>query len=156
MTALRPLVDVLEDEWDRDLFRGPKALATMLGWTSYHTLRSKGSKAGYPDRTLVRERIIFAELKREKAIPSSDQIAWLDKLAAAGVETYLWRPSDLDEVARILSGRWQYTGPFAGEDQHSLVQQGVWWRPASLWIPGRGRNDQTEQQSLLTTEGGTP
>jgi hypothetical protein len=77
----------------------------QLGWTTYHTLRSRGSRAGYPDRTLVRERILFVELKREKTGPTDDQVEWLDKLATAGGEVYLWRPSDLDEIARILTGR---------------------------------------------------
>lgn len=153
MSRLRPatpLADILENDWDAQLFRGPKALAVLLGWTSYHTLRSKGSRTGYPDRTLVRERIVFAELKREKTGPSPEQIEWLDRLAKAGGEAYLWRPSDLDDVARILSGRWLFKAD--SEDRYGLEQPGVWWRPASLWIPGVGRADThvNEQQTLLT------
>jgi hypothetical protein len=131
-----PLADILEDEWDRQLFRGPNALATTLGWTSYHTLRSKGSKSGYPDRTLVRDRIVFVELKREKTKPTPAQIAWLDKLARAGGEVYLWRPSDLDEIGLILSTRAVPTA--AG----GLVQTGRdTWHPRSRWVAGVGRMD---------------
>jgi hypothetical protein len=143
--AAKPLEDILEDEWDRDLFRGPKALAPMLGWTSYHTLRSKGSKAGYPDRTLVRERIIFAELKREKTQPTDEQIAWLDRLAEAGGEVYLWRPSDLDDIAAILSKRWHFFSPahWPADDVRAYAGLGADanadWIPRSLWIPGVGR-----------------
>lgn len=145
-----PLVDVLEDEWDRQLFRGPKALATQLGWTSYHVLRSKGSRAGYPDRTLVRERIVFVELKREKTSPTPDQVDWLDKLAAAGGEVYLWRPSDLEEVARILGGRWEPAYRTGSHPDALWTMRDGHWTPGSLWIPGRGRHDTTvnEQQTL--------
>lgn len=153
--AATPLADILEDDWDSQLFRGPKALATMLGWTSYHTLRSKGSRSGYPDRTLVRDRIVFAELKREKTQPTPEQRDWLDKLAAAGAEVYLWRPSDLDEIARILGKRWTFF-PLINRDGRGGrpaalgTPTDVRWQPRSLWIPGQGRADTTEQQTLLT------
>ncbi len=139
------LADVLESDWDAQLFRGKNALASQLGWTTYHTLRSKGSKSGYPDRTLVRERIVFAELKREKTGPTPDQVDWLDKLAAAGGEVYLWRPSDLDEISRVLSTRWLF-------QHHHLVRGAEVCQPRSLWIPGVGRADthNNEQQQLLT------
>ncbi len=98
--------DPLEKEWDHLLFNSKKGLAPMLGWRlCYHTLRSKGSQSGFPDRVLVRERVIFAELKREKGVPTPAQIDWLNGLAAAGAEVYLWRPSDLDEIAKILAAR---------------------------------------------------
>jgi hypothetical protein len=145
LVPAKPLDEILEDEWDRDLFRGPNALAVMLGWTSYHVLHSKGSRGGYPDRTLVRDRIIFVELKREltgrasedrNRQPTADQVAWLDKLAAAGGEVYLWRPSDLDEISKVLTSR----GPFDALSG-SLKSMGGWWQPRSLWIPGVGRAD---------------
>ncbi len=137
MKAAIPLADVLEDAWDAQLFRGPKALANMLGWCSYHTLRSRGSKSGYPDRTCVRERIIFAELKREKTKPTPDQVAWLDRLAAAGGEVYLWRPSDLEEVGQILGGRWRYDPVM-----RDLRMSDRLLLPKSMWIPDAGRRDQ--------------
>jgi hypothetical protein len=144
-----PLGDVLEDDWDRQLFRGPKALAVQLGWFSYHTLRSRGSRAGYPDRTLVRDRILFVELKREKTGPTDEQVEWLDKLATAGGEVYLWRPSDLDEIARVLSGRWHHQ---IGACALYSPETKSGFTPDSLWIPGVGRADthHHEQQSLLT------
>jgi hypothetical protein len=152
IAAAKPLEEILEDEWDAQLFRGAKALANTLGWTSYHTLRSKGSRSGYPDRTLVRDRIVFVELKREKTKPTDEQVAWLDKLAVAGGEVYLWRPSDLDEIARILSKRFSFFG--VGSSQQLVTPalaavDVVWWQPRSIWIPGVGRADTTEQQTLL-------
>lgn len=148
-----PLTDLLEGDWDRQLFRGPQALAVRLGWTSYHTLRSKGSKSGYPDRTCVRDRIIFAELKREKTHPTDEQKVWLDKLAAAGGEVYLWRPSDLDEIGLILASRATHIYQGDGANPIGITPTtGAWWTPRSLWIPGIGRADSqhNEQQTLLT------
>jgi hypothetical protein len=116
----KPLEDILEKEWDATLFNSQKGLAPMLGWRlCYHTLRSKGSQSGFPDRVLVRERVIFAELKREKKVAtpiSAHQREWLDGLAMAGAEVYLWRPSDLDEIAAILSMRARPNG-----------MQSAWW-----------------------------
>jgi hypothetical protein len=103
---LKPLEDILEKEWDATLFNSQKGLAPMLGWSlAYHTLRSKGSQTGFPDRVLVRDRVIFAELKREKTKPTPSQVEWLDGLAKANAEVYVWRPSDLDEIGEILSMR---------------------------------------------------
>jgi hypothetical protein len=140
------LADILEDAWDAQLFRGPKALANVLGWTTYHTLRSRGSRSGYPDRTCVRERILFAELKREKTKPTADQIAWLDKLSAAGGEVYLWRPSDLEEIGLVL-GRRRTFHP-GNEEGGGLLPHGHgYYEPDSMWIAGRGRRDSPSPQT---------
>jgi hypothetical protein len=132
MSAAKPLDDILEKEWDATLFNSQRGLAPMLGWRlCYHTLRSKGSQSGFPDRVLVRERVIFVELKREKGKPTDSQIEWLDALAAAGAEVYLWRPSDLDEIGLILR-RWP-SKPDA----------------ASTWIGG-GRADEMRDLTMST------
>ena len=65
---------------------------------------SKWSERGYPDLTLIRPpRLLFAELKRETGKTSTHQDRWLALLRECpGVETYLWRPSDLDAIAAVL------------------------------------------------------
>jgi hypothetical protein len=64
-------------------------------WLSYHTWSSLHSKAGFPDVVALRgDRGICAELKREGKNPKDAQVVWLDAFAAAGFETYIWRPSD--------------------------------------------------------------
>jgi hypothetical protein len=137
-----PLADILEDAWDAQLFRGPKALANVLGWKlCYHTLRSKGSRAGFPDRVLIRERVVFAELKRERAKPTPAQIEWLDGLAAAGAETYLWRPSDLEEIGLILAHRREFVPSLGGIRVIGAPGEQPVFPPKSLWIAGRGRRD---------------
>jgi len=81
-----------------------KDLAKMFNWLYYHTWRSIHSPAGFPDCVMVRPpRLIFAELKSEKGKVSPAQQEWLATLKATGkVEVYLWRPSDIEEIAEIL------------------------------------------------------
>lgn len=125
-----------ETEFDRHVFTLPRSIARTLGWNSYHTLRSRGSKAGYPDRTVWRDRLLLAELKGDGGTPTDLQIVTLTQLAKAGAEVYLWRPSDEDEIGRILGGRWRFD-PFERE----LRGAGGDWRPGSLWMPDDQRAD---------------
>lgn len=81
---------------EAELAEGVRCLAKALGWLDYHTFDSRRSEAGYPDRTMVRRgRLVFAELKRERAAATPAQEAWLSKLRKVGgpVEVYVWRPS---------------------------------------------------------------
>jgi hypothetical protein len=75
------------------------------GWKIMHIPRGQagggqwrsttGGGKGFPDLVLVRDRVLFVELKKELNHPDEDQVAWLEALNAARVETYVWRPSDL-------------------------------------------------------------
>lgn len=84
-------------------------LARTLGWATYHPFLSIHSPRGWPDLALCRPpRLILAELKSEKGKTSPAQEEWLRLLKGCpGVEVFLWRPSELDEIARILQ---QLTG----------------------------------------------
>ncbi len=78
--------------------------ARLLGWRVAHFRpawtekgwRTAGSydAQGWPDLVLVRERIVFAEIKLERGRLSTGQVAWLDALGEAGQEIYVWRPTD--------------------------------------------------------------
>ena len=46
--------------------------------------------------------MIFAELKSNTGRLSKEQGDWLEDLAGAGVESYLWRPKDWDDIVEIL------------------------------------------------------
>ena len=91
-----------EKQWQSEVM----ALAKDLGWLVYHTLRSNGSEPGFPDLVLVRgERVLFIEVKTMKGKLSPAQSFWLAALSHTTVEVYLWRPSDIQEVAEVLRRR---------------------------------------------------
>jgi hypothetical protein len=81
--------------------------AVRLGWHRlYHTFDSRRSTPGFPDLVLCRPpRLVFAELKSENGRVTREQWEWRDDLEACGAEFYLWRPSDRDEVDRVLASR---------------------------------------------------
>lgn len=118
MTAARPLTArsaaavmpaVTEQQFQAQIIE----LARILGWRSAHfrpakTVRGwrtpvQGDGAGFPDTILVRgDRLVVAELKSAAGRVSTEQTAWLEALAAAGAETYVWRPADLEQAAEVL------------------------------------------------------
>lgn len=72
---------------------------TASGWRTAVAADGKG----FPDLTMVRgTRLAVAELKGERGRVGPDQQAWLDALKAAGVETYIWRPSDWPAIEKVL------------------------------------------------------
>jgi hypothetical protein len=78
--------------------------ARLTNWCIYHTWISVRSEKGWPDLALVRPpRLVLAELKREKGKVTENQAFWLDLLRqCAGVEVFIWRPSDWPEVQEVL------------------------------------------------------
>lgn len=80
-------------------------LAQTFGWKHYHPWLSIHSAKGWPDLALCRERLILVELKTAKGKVSPSQQDWLGALSTAGVEVYVWRPADLDDVVRVLRQR---------------------------------------------------
>ena len=101
MQVATPLADLTEKEWQAQVVE----LARTLGWRHYHTYRSKRSPSGFPDLVLVRDRVVFLELKREKGKLTDDQKGWLRALEAAHAEAYVVRPRDLEALAAILACR---------------------------------------------------
>jgi hypothetical protein len=100
---------------ERDFEDRVIAEAKLRGWLCAHfrpAMNRRGrwstpmqGHPGFPDVVMVRPpRVIFAELKAEKGRVSPDQQTWLEGLGGcAGVETYLWRPSDSDAISQVLS-----------------------------------------------------
>lgn len=78
--------------------------ARSRGWTHiYHTQHSIHSAKGYPDLHLLRgTRSLFIELKTMKGRISDAQTEWCRALDAAGHEAYIFRPSDMAEIDRLL------------------------------------------------------
>lgn len=76
---------------------------------------------GFPDLVLVRDRVLFVEVKRENGILEPLQKEWMKALLTGGAEHFTWRPSDLDNIRRILSA--QPRGKSATEVYHEGVAQ---------------------------------
>lgn len=79
---------------EEELSAAVRDLATVLGWRCYHTYDSRRSQPGFPDWVMVRDRVIFAELKSERGRISIPQQDWLFALGEAGAERYCWHPVD--------------------------------------------------------------
>lgn len=91
-------------ETERDWQRTVMALLRLHGWRVYHTWLSIRSAPGFPDIIAVRDRRLVAiELKSARGALSDEQREWLEALAAAGVETHVWRPSDWETAKRVVS-----------------------------------------------------
>lgn len=100
-----------------ELLRTVIDLAHLHGWRVAHfrtALTTRGNwitpvQADGKGLVLVRgemlhnDRLIFAELKSQKGHISPEQNEWLMALGECkGAYVYLWRPSDLPEIAEIL------------------------------------------------------
>jgi hypothetical protein len=95
------LSELTESQWQSQVIH----LAKLRGWAYYHTVDSRKSNKGFPDLVLVRERVIYVELKTEKGRVRPEQQDWFELLALAGQEVYLWRPSDVEIVDQVLGTR---------------------------------------------------
>ena len=77
--------------------------AKRQGWNLiYHAYDSRRSASGFPDLVLVRERVVWAELKAEDGKQTNEQVDWQNGLQAADAEYYLWRPTDWPEIMEVL------------------------------------------------------
>lgn len=89
--------------------------AWSLGWMVHHdrpAQRRDGTwttaiegHPGFPDLFLVHRRhgkAIAAELKSGDGRITDHQRRWIDRLRAADVPAYVWRPDDLDAALAIL------------------------------------------------------
>lgn len=104
------LEDVTEREWQTQVIQLLRAMNYRLAhFRPGKTARGKwatpmSGDVGYPDITAVgRGRIAFLELKTEKGKVAPEQADWLEALGAVpGIIAGVFRPSDLDELARVL------------------------------------------------------
>jgi hypothetical protein len=94
-------------------FRGTRAQRAD-GSTFWHTpVQADG--AGFPDLLLIKvhpppakgkhARLIVVECKAGDNKPTPEQVEWLAAFGAAGIPAYVWRPSDMDLIVEILSGK---------------------------------------------------
>lgn len=95
--------------------------ARARGWTCAHfgssmrTVRTKDGTwksipdrdaAGFPDLVLVRDRVLFVELKMhdKRSRLTEAQVLWLHALRSAGHVMEVWRPNDEDAIIQVLDG----------------------------------------------------
>jgi hypothetical protein len=81
--------------------------AALMRWRVYHTHDSRHSPAGFPDLVLCRARhprprVVFVELKAERTPVTDDQRAWIEDLRDCGMEAYIFRPSQWEEIEELL------------------------------------------------------
>lgn len=102
MKAAIPLDQLTEKQWQTQVIQ----LARALAWKRpYHVFDSRRTEPGWPDLVLVRDRIVYLELKREAGKLTGPQREWLRALRAAGGEAYIARPRDLQPLAQVLQER---------------------------------------------------
>jgi len=98
---------------EADFQRQVIASAKAAGWLVQHARAAYNKSgrvstpiqghAGYPDLTLLRDRLVLVELKKVGAYPSPDQRVWHERLRAAGAEFYIWRPTDWVQIDEVLA-----------------------------------------------------
>ena len=80
-------------KWKIVHFRGV-AVRRKDGSIRYQT-PVQGDGAGFPDLVLVRDKVIFIELKSDRGTLSQEQALWMEALVKArGVVAYILRPRD--------------------------------------------------------------
>lgn len=65
---------------------------------------------GWPDLTLIRDRVVFRELKAQRGRLRPDQALVIGALERAGADVGIWRPSDWPAIERTLAARPSTTG----------------------------------------------
>lgn len=98
-----------EDDWLSLIVE----VATLQGWLVFHALPARTRRGvrtammghqGFVDLVLCKGRwVVFVELKTELGRVALHQRTWLDRLEAAQrVQTYVWRPSQFDQIVEYL------------------------------------------------------
>lgn len=90
---------------ERDLREQVRELCKLFGWKMHFNWLSIHSPRGFPDLFLAnveQKRVIVAELKTEKGKVTPEQEEWLAVLRACGIEAYVWRPSQFEEILARL------------------------------------------------------
>ncbi len=105
----RSLVKVSEAQFQKAVIE----LAHRFNWRVAHFRTAQTSKgawvtpvaadgAGFPDLCLVRDRVVFAELKAPGKQLSPRQVEWAEAIHKAGGEFYCWKPTDWPEIEQTL------------------------------------------------------
>jgi len=103
--------DASEAMFQKDVIR----LANMYEWLVHHVRPGRYGEfyktdglPGMPDLVLISLRnrgVIFAELKTARGRLNENQLIVGKALMQNGAEYYVWRPSDMQEIADRLAGK---------------------------------------------------
>ena len=85
--------------WNVAYFRPARVMRD--GKEKYETSVGADGK-GWPDLVLVRNRIIYVELKSDTGKLSPEQELWRDRILAAGGDWFCWRPGDIEAIKEVL------------------------------------------------------
>lgn len=107
MTSAKP--KVTEAQFQRQVIQ----LAQMTGWRVAHFRPAQNARGdwrtpvaadgkGFPDLVLVRETVLFVELKVNGNKLAPDQVAWRDALTHAGANWHLWTDDDWPAIEQTL------------------------------------------------------
>lgn len=99
------MIDPLGQMTEKEFQSWVLGIATPCGWKHYHTHDSRRSPGGFPDLVLVRETVLFWELKKQDGKVAPDQVEWGKRLVAAGQEFAILRPSDERFIRERLTRR---------------------------------------------------
>ena len=96
--AIEQLLDLYHWQWmhmrPAQTVRGWRTAASGCpGWPDYYAMRVERSGE-------VRTLVIEAKGQRDK--PTPDQQSWLDLFSLTDAEVYVWRPSDREEMEKVL------------------------------------------------------
>jgi hypothetical protein len=97
-----PPVNTDEAAEERDFQNEILKVAKRNCWLSYHVYDPRKSARGLPDLILVRERVLWRELKTLAGQTTPDQDRWLEALQDAGEDAKVWRPTDWPEILATL------------------------------------------------------
>lgn len=97
------------------------ALAKLYGWRVAHFRPAQNAKGewrtpvaadgrGFPDLVLVRDKVLFAELKTSTGKLTRDQVEWGGALLKAGATWTRWRPEDWATIEATLRRAAEATG----------------------------------------------
>ena len=98
---------LLGSESEKDFALKFEQLLKLKHWAFYHVYEQSSyahrSTSGFPDYLIFRDKFMLAvELKRESGQLTANQIAWKFVLEEAEVPYYCWRPSDWEEIEKVL------------------------------------------------------
>jgi VRR-NUC domain len=89
---------------EQELLDNVLEMARLFGWRVAHfrpAMTKHGWRTpvsadgkGFPDLVLVRDRVIFVELKAAKGHMSPEQLDWMAAFSNANAECHVWRPID--------------------------------------------------------------